>query len=162
MGNPLIFKWCFFTHIFLAFTANSYHSTHLQKKSKSPSGRYLIAKYTATAQNTAENSPPQRKPRAGARGSVSYRLFSMLSTIRKHFPLVKKYLHLFLLLLERISYMLGIMEKQIEKLIAHYGSKAEAAKVLKITVRHLENCQKGKHVGKPLAELIRFYSNMVP
>jgi len=52
------------------------------------------------------------------------------------------------------------MEKQISKLIKHYGSKEAVAKVLGITVRHLENCQKGKHIGEPLKKLIKAYLAM--
>lgn len=50
------------------------------------------------------------------------------------------------------------MEKEINILINHYGSKKAVAELLGITVRHLENCQKGNHIGKPLAKLIRSYS----
>jgi len=50
------------------------------------------------------------------------------------------------------------MKKEINKLIKHYGSKKAVAELLGITIRHLENCQKGKHIGKPLEKLIRFYS----
>ena len=53
------------------------------------------------------------------------------------------------------------MKKEIEILILHYGSKERVARILGITVRHLENCQKGQHIGKPLEKLIKYYSSMV-
>lgn len=46
----------------------------------------------------------------------------------------------------------------IDKLIKHHGSTEVVAKLLGITIRHLENCQKGNHIGKPLEKLIRSYS----
>jgi len=52
------------------------------------------------------------------------------------------------------------MDKEIKILIEHYGSKDRVAKILGITVRHLENVQRGNHIGKPLAKLIRYYTSM--
>ena len=50
------------------------------------------------------------------------------------------------------------MKKEIKILIDQYGSKKAVAHLLGITVRHVENCQKGNHIGKPLEKLIRSYS----
>jgi hypothetical protein len=52
------------------------------------------------------------------------------------------------------------MEKKksdIQILIDHYGGKPEVAKLLGITVRHVENCLKGKHMGTSLGKLIKNY-----
>jgi len=48
-------------------------------------------------------------------------------------------------------------KRDIQILIDHYGGKKEVAQLLGITVRHVENCQKGKHMGKPLTKLIKSY-----
>ena len=50
-----------------------------------------------------------------------------------------------------------IMKTDIQILVDHYGGKKEVAAMLDITVRHVENCLKGKHIGKPLAKLIKSY-----
>ena len=52
------------------------------------------------------------------------------------------------------------MENEIAKLIKLHGSKEQVAKILGITVRHLENCIRGIHIGKPLEKLIRYYTNL--
>ena len=50
------------------------------------------------------------------------------------------------------------MKREINLLIKHHGSKKAVADLLGITIRHLENCLKGQHIGKPLEKLIRSYS----
>ena len=50
------------------------------------------------------------------------------------------------------------MKKEINILMGFFGNKKAVANALGITVRHLENCQKGKHIGKPLEKLIRAYA----
>ena len=56
------------------------------------------------------------------------------------------------------TYILTETGRKIKVLIQQKGSKENVAKMLGITTRHLENCLKGKHIGKPLRKLIRFYS----
>lgn len=56
------------------------------------------------------------------------------------------------------TYVLSEIVRNINTMIHEQGSEKAAAKLLGITVRHLENCLKGKHIGKPLEKLIRAYS----
>ena len=50
------------------------------------------------------------------------------------------------------------MEKELKLLMENYGSKKAVADLLGITVRHLENCLRGKFIGKPLQKLIKSYA----
>ena len=67
--------------------------------------------------------------------------------------------YFFIAIRKHFFYDLG-MEKEIKILIGQYGSKKRVAKILGITVRHLENVQRGQHIGKPLEKLIKYYSSM--
>lgn len=52
-------------------------------------------------------------------------------------------------------------KSDVQMLIDHYGDKQKVADILEITVRHVENCLKGKHIGKPLAKLMKSYVAML-